>query len=95
MRLPIRIFHVRDRSMEPAIMDGDYVLVSALHSRLRNGDVVILPHPKTGLYLIKRVSGIKGDSLFVLGDNAKLSDDSRSFGYVKSCEIIGKVIYKV
>lgn len=93
---PLARFRVEDRSMEPALRAGDYVLVNRWAYRRREplpGDVVVLWNPEsTGQFLIKRVRS--GDSMrgfFVLGDNEVHSRDSRQFGRVPKHLIVGKV----
>ena len=95
MALPLKIFRVKDHSMEPTINEGDYVVVSRIHAALRIGDIVILTHPTNGQCIIKRVKGIDSGLVFVVGDNQKVSEDSRAFGSIKTGKIFGKVIYKV
>jgi len=46
-----------------------------------------------GKNLIKRVTNVDGDKVFLVGDNQNQSTDSRAFGWVNSWQIIGKVIY--
>ncbi len=81
--------------MEPSMKEGDYVIVSRLHGGFRSGDIVVLMHPLAGIYIIKRIKEVLHGSVFLLGDNTAASDDSRSFGTVKTSKILGKVIYKV
>ena len=93
--LPLAFFKVRDRSMEPAIKEGDYLIVSRLYCRLMPGDIVVLRHPAKDISIVKRVSAASGNSLYVVGDNKAESEDSRSFGSVKREKVIGKVMLKV
>jgi nickel-type superoxide dismutase maturation protease len=93
--LPIRIYRVIDRSMEPGLREGDYVFVSMVRIHLREGDLVVARHPRTGLRIIKRVESIGDGRAFLVGDNRAASEDSRSFGSVGLSDIIGKVIYTV
>ena len=93
---PIMRFRIEDRSMEPALKAGDYVLVNKLtyiFSNPRKGDVVVLKHPKEKeRFLIKRISLVtNSDEYFVIGDNKNFSQDSRHFGPVKKELITGKV----
>lgn len=49
-----------------------------------------------GKDIIKRIQNIHDRNtfeIFVTGDNPKESTDSRSFGWIKKNQIIGKVIY--
>jgi signal peptidase I len=87
-------------SMEPAYRNGDRLLVNRLayvFHEPRPGDVVVLrdPEERTRL-LIKRVVAVPDGSLpaprhvYVLGDNAAESRDSRHFGPVGRALILGR-----
>ena len=91
--LPIRIFRVAERSMEPTIKEGDYVVLLAF-GKFRVGDIVALKHPYKNLTIIKRIVKTRADSVYVKGDNGRLSEDSRKFGFVKKSVVIGKVLFK-
>lgn len=93
--MPLSIFKVMDRSMEPSINDGDYVLVSWLpyiFSKPKVKDIIVLRYPGKKMIIIKRISRIKGNKYFVSGDNRSLSVDSRTFGPISKEAIIGKVL---
>ena len=92
------VIAVSGQSMVPTFNDTDYVFATILHEddELAVGDIVILE--EDGVYLIKRIAGMPGDTLeadyvkgipsvtlgedeyYVLGDNWKVSRDSRMFG---------------
>ncbi len=97
MRPPLGIFRVANRSMEPTLHDGDYVLVNNWFNvnGVKAGDVVVLRHPKKDFYIIKRVSGTSGNYCEVRGDNMPVSQDSRDFGRVNKNSIIGKFIMRL
>ena len=78
--------------MEPTILRGAYVLANCVSRRINAGDIVVVQYPKGGIILVKRVSSISGDGVFLQGDNPKESLDSRHFGVISSKNIIGKVI---
>ena len=82
--------------MEPSLRPGDYVLVNRWAYRRRDpepGDVVVIRDPEAdGQFLVKRVmSGDRLTGLFILGDNAAHSRDSRAFGMVPVHLVVGKV----
>ena len=96
---PLARFRVDDRSMEPALRPGDYVLVNRWAYRRRDpaiGDIVVLRNPEApSQFLVKRVmSGDRFTGLFVLGDNAARSRDSRQFGMVPAHLIVGRVRFR-
>ena len=95
MCFPIAVYKVRDRSMEPAFHDGDYVIVNRWARRFNVGDVVIAEHPNESMRLLKRVKRKNAGSYFLVGDNITRSTDSRRFGPVRRQDILGKVIIRV
>ncbi len=95
MQFPIKIFRVEDRSMEPRIKAGDYLIVSRLSNRLKIGDVVVLKHPTKDIKIVKRISTISDTMVFVVGDNKNESGDSRNFGSMARNMVIGKVVFKI
>ncbi len=95
---PIARFRIDDRSMEPALRAGDYVLVNRWAYRTKApgaADIVVLRNPEAmGQFLVKRItSGDVTTGFFVLGDNTAHSRDSRHFGVVPMHLIVGKVRY--
>lgn len=59
-------FEVSERSMQPSLAPGDYVLASRRSAALGVGDVVIFEHPvEQGFWLVKRVVGLPGDEISV------------------------------
>lgn len=83
-------------SMSPVLHHQDVVLVDAEAYREqtpRLGDVVIIRHPfQSDVAIIKRITAIEADGrLFIQGDNPSESTDSRSFGWVDACFLLGKV----
>ncbi len=101
---PLSRYTVDGTSMQPAFRSGDRVLVNRLAYRRRAphpGDVVVLRDPERhGRVLLKRIAQPPRDivpeqaSVYVLGDNADESRDSRAFGTVPERDIIGKALLK-
>ncbi len=78
--------------MAPLFSDGDEVLFDPyINQTLNIGDILLFNHPyKKHNKLVKRITKIKGDSLYFLeGDNSFNSSDSRTFGYINKKSIIG------
>ena len=80
------------------LKDGEYVLMK-ITDDVEVGDIVVLhvdyEYGMTSEYIIKRVDKIAEDgSVYVLGDNAEESFDSRDCGYFPKEIIRGKVIFE-
>lgn len=77
---PYRRFAVAERSMEPALRPGDYLITSSYLDNLRRGEVVVYEHPnRDGFWLVKRVVGLAGDEIRIedgrlLRDGAAVDD---------------------
>lgn len=83
-------------SMYPTYNDSEVIFGRRLYRNVDVDDVVIFKNPyaqedKRSI-AIKRITKIKSGMIYVEGDNAEVSYDSRSYGFIpKSC-IIAKVI---
>jgi nickel-type superoxide dismutase maturation protease len=80
---------VEGMSMAPAFLPGRLVFAWRLRSP-RVGDVVIVRHHH--LELIKRISQIEDDRVYLLGDNPAESTDSRQYGWLPMASILGVVV---
>jgi len=93
-------------SMEPAIQDGNVLVVSRLRYGMRLplrqkylihwaqpkvGEVVVFYTP-TGELAVKRCMAVEGQFFYAEGDNGLASYDSRAYGMVPVGNIIGKVL---
>jgi nickel-type superoxide dismutase maturation protease len=95
VRFPAGIFKVKDKSMEPGLVSGDFLFVTSACGKPKVGDIVVLKHPSKSIYIVKRVSAINGCEVFVIGDNKDQSEDSRDFGSIDVRSIMGKVVFKI
>jgi signal peptidase I len=85
-------------SMEPALFQGDRVLVDCWtyrHRRPRAGEVALLLGP-SGVPMVKRVASppSPGSGIWVLGDRVEHSIDSRRFGALPAGRFRGRVVYR-
>jgi nickel-type superoxide dismutase maturation protease len=88
--LPIIIRRVSGDSMLPAWPPGKIIIARRRLGRLRPGQVIIIRH--NGLEKLKRITAVSGDKLFVTGDNASASSDSRQFGWVTKELVLARTI---
>ncbi len=98
--VPLARFRVDDRSMEPTLAPGDYVLVNRWAYAFRDpapGDLVVVRDPQDQQrFLAKRVAArTDAGEYVVVGDNALASRDSRTFGPVRRELVVGKVWRRV
>lgn len=83
---------VEGASMEPALFEGDRLLV-VRSRRVGPGDIVAVRDPRhPARLLVKRVTSVVGDEVTVHGDNASASTDSRVFGPLPRGALLGRVI---
>lgn len=91
---PIQRFTVSGNSMLPTLIEGQDILSfnwAYIGRKPEVGEIIVLN--LNGKELIKRVTKLVGEEVFVEGDNKQESTDSRDFGAVSMDQIIGKVIY--
>ena len=99
MNWPLIRVAVAERSMEPALRPGDWLLVRRTR-RIRAGQIVIARHPdQPGLLLVKRAArrvegdGEVGGGWWLESDNPQAGAvDSRRFGPVPGSLIEGRVL---
>ncbi len=81
-------------SMAPTLQPGDWLLADPdayLDTSPVPGDLVLVADPREpSRLLIKRVGEVHGDELFVVGDEAAASTDSRAFGPVAVTAVEGR-----
>src|SRR5438067_1720661 len=91
MKLPFSLYRVKGKSMLPTLPSGKLVLARQWFIGLKPGQLVVIHHQ--GLDKIKRLRDIHGDKIFVTGDNATASTDSRQFGWLPVKAVVGKVTF--
>lgn len=77
--------------MMPCLEYGDIALFFS-NIKIKPGKIVIFEHD--GIEKVKRVKSVKGKEVYVLGDNASKSKDSRTFGCIKKDSIKGVMMIK-
>jgi signal peptidase I len=96
---PVTRYVVEGPSMEPAYRARDRVVVNRLAYRFRPpriGDVVVVRDPDDRTrFLLKRVAAapdglLPSDWVYLLGDNAPASRDSRVFGPIRLADVVGR-----
>jgi nickel-type superoxide dismutase maturation protease len=95
LRWPIWRVRVTERSMEPALRSGDWLL--ALRTRrIRPGQIVLARHPeRPDLLLVKRAAGRVDGGWWLASDNpAAGAVDSARFGAVAGSLIEGRVLVR-
>ncbi len=83
--------------MQPALRHGQVVLVNRwvyLFSKPQIGDITLFRNPKNTKQLFcKRIAAINREKkeVYMVGDNAQDSLDSRQLGTIKLQQIVGRV----
>ena len=95
MRWPLFRATVAERSMEPALRPGDWLLARRT-TRIRAGQLVVARHPgRPGLLLVKRAARAVPGGWWLTSDNpAAGAVDSRRFGPVPAALIEGRVLLR-
>jgi nickel-type superoxide dismutase maturation protease len=101
MRWPLWRAVVVERSMEPALRPGDWLLFwrglrPGRPLRIRPGQIVVAPHPaRTDFLVIKRAARMQDGGWWLEADNpAEGMSDSRSFGTVPGELISGRMLLR-
>jgi nickel-type superoxide dismutase maturation protease len=99
MRWPIWRVAVAERSMEPALLPGDWLLVrrrmrTGRPLRVKPGQIVVARHPgDPAMMIVKRAAGPVPGGLWLLSDNPGAGAiDSRHFGAVPGHLIEGRLL---
>jgi signal peptidase I len=88
--LPIRFFiaqpfMVSGPSMDPTFGDKDYLIVDEISYRFekpKRGEVIIFKRPEENKYLIKRIIGLPGETVELLGNTATIKNTEHPEGFV-------------
>lgn len=86
---PLGLYRVSGRSMHPVLSEGQ-LIVGWRWAGPKTGRVVVV---QNGRPLVKRVAGVDGQQIWLLGDNPDASTDSRQFGYVQSQQVEAIIIW--
>ena len=99
--LPFRAISVSGNSMSPTYNDGDWLIFKALRKEgvsslqdLARKVVVVERESYPGIHFIKRVVRADAAGVWVEGDNADASTDSRQWGSLLPEEIVGRVVLR-
>jgi nickel-type superoxide dismutase maturation protease len=92
---PLTRVKVAERSMEPALYPGDWLLVRRTH-RIRPGQIVLARHPeRQEMLLVKRAARRTPGGWWLESDNLDAQAvDSRRFGAVPETPIEGRVLLR-
>jgi nickel-type superoxide dismutase maturation protease len=95
MHWPLLRVTVAERSMEPALRPGDWLLVRRTR-RIRPGQLVLARHPgKPQMLIVKRAARRTQDGWWLASDNPDAGAvDSRRFGAVPVPLIEGRVLLR-
>ena len=95
MHWPIWRAKVTERSMEPALLPGDCLLIRRTR-RIRPGQVVVARHPdRPEMLLVKRAARRADGGWWLESDNPEAGAvDSRRFGAVPGSLIEGRVLVR-
>jgi nickel-type superoxide dismutase maturation protease len=95
MRWPLWRVAVAERSMEPTLRPGDWLVVLRT-TRVRPGQVVISRHPgRPGMLVVKRAAQRGPAGWWLISDSENgAAVDSRAFGAVPAQLIEGRVLLR-
>ena len=90
LTMPIKMAEVNGRSMNTTLEDGE-LLVIHTKKQPRINDIVSVKLEDG--YVVKRLADLTEEGMYLLGDNAAVSYDSRYYGYVPLSNLDGVVIF--
>ena len=81
--------------MEPALREGDWIIVARLGRAPRVGEIVLAPDPRSPDRLVlKRVATVADGTCVLLGDRPESSTDSREFGPIAVADLLGRAVFR-
>ena len=86
------IRRVNGNSMHPTLRHSQ-VIIGSSRPDIRNGNIVIAMY--NGREVIKRITKVSENSVWIEGDNTNHSTDSRNFGWVSKNDILGTMKYSL
>lgn len=82
----VQPFYVKGASMEPNFFDHEYLIIDELSYRFREpirGDIVVMRYPNDQKqYFIKRIIGLPGETVEIIGGQVKIFNDANPNGVV-------------
>lgn len=90
-KVPMLVRKVVGHSMLPVLPPGTHVYGLKYFRRLRPGQVVVVLHE--GKEKIKRIEQIQMDDIFITGDHAEASTDSRQFGWLNKGAVLAVIVW--
>ena len=91
---PLRRVRVTGPSMVPALRDGDQVVVR-MGAGARPGDVVVVDLPERPLSVKRLVRRRPDGTVWVEGDNAFGSTDSRDLGALPAGAVVARALVRL
>lgn len=86
------LIQVSGDSMLPTLKDNQLLLGCVLF-KLKKGEIYVYKSPVDEKIVIKRLKNFDGEHCFFVGDNKRVSVDSRKYGLVPKKNIIAKVLF--
>jgi phage repressor protein C with HTH and peptisase S24 domain len=87
---PLFVRRISGDSMLPTLHDRQIILGTSI-LKPKTGRIIVFNHDK--LEKIKRLKSLEDNNLYVVGDNADKSVDSRCFGKIQLKDYLGRVIF--
>lgn len=91
LTFPLMIRKVHGHSMVPVLPPGTLVIALRWFRRLKPQKVIIFT--RENRETIKRIEHLDADGIYVLGDHAETSTDSRHYGTIQRSMVTGVVIW--